>query len=63
MQVAFAMISRVAMGSRWKAYVVSINIGCYYIIGVSIGMFLGCEFNLSFQVSPYKSICACIKFG
>ncbi|XP_057834444.1 protein DETOXIFICATION 27 isoform X2 [Cryptomeria japonica] len=35
----------VAVGLGWQAFVAYINIGCYYIIGVPLGMILGYLFN------------------
>eukprot|EP00253_Pinus_taeda_P006322 PITA_06322 len=41
------VLSGVAVGSGWQAYVAWINIGCYYVIGVPLGVLLGWVFNLS----------------
>ncbi|KAF8406068.1 hypothetical protein HHK36_008148 [Tetracentron sinense] len=35
------VLSGVAVGSGWQALVAYINIGCYYIIGVPLGVVLG----------------------
>jgi MATE family multidrug resistance protein len=43
------VLSGVAIGAGWQAYVAWINIGCYYVIGVPLGMLLGWVFNLSVQ--------------
>ncbi|XP_043712983.1 protein DETOXIFICATION 27-like [Telopea speciosissima] len=40
------VLSGVAVGSGWQAFVAYINLGCYYIIGVPIGCLLGWYFNL-----------------
>lgn len=29
------------MGSGWQAYVAYINLGCYYLVGVPLGFFVG----------------------
>ncbi|GLJ07616.1 hypothetical protein SUGI_0070940 [Cryptomeria japonica] len=36
----------VAVGLGWQAFVAYINFGCYYIIGVPLGMILGYTFHL-----------------
>jgi len=41
------VLSGVAVGIGWQAYVAWINIGCYYVIGVPLGVLLGWVFNLS----------------
>ncbi|KAF5190331.1 Detoxification-like protein, partial [Thalictrum thalictroides] len=40
------VLSGVAVGSGWQAYVAYINIGCYYIIGVPLGIIMGWVFHL-----------------
>ncbi|KAF8404670.1 hypothetical protein HHK36_009558 [Tetracentron sinense] len=40
------VLSGVAVGSGWQSYVAYINIGCYYIIGVPIGVMMGWVFHL-----------------
>ncbi|KAG6402474.1 hypothetical protein SASPL_134669 [Salvia splendens] len=40
------VLSGVAVGSGWQAWVAWINIFCYYIIGLPIGAVLGWGFNL-----------------
>jgi MATE family multidrug resistance protein len=40
------VLSGVAIGSGWQAAVAYVNIGCYYFIGVPIGVLLGWSFNL-----------------
>ncbi|XP_058221319.1 protein DETOXIFICATION 27-like [Rhododendron vialii] len=39
------VLSGVAVGSGWQSYVAYINIGCYYLIGIPVGLFLGSFFN------------------
>lgn len=40
------VLSGVAVGSGWQAYVAYINLGCYYVIGLPLGFLLGWVFNL-----------------
>nr|GMD23268.1 protein DETOXIFICATION 29-like [Ipomoea batatas] len=40
-------LSGVAIGAGWQAYVAYVNITCYYIIGIPIGLVLGFVFKLS----------------
>jgi len=44
------LISGVAVGSGWQSTVAYINIGCYYIIGIPMGVLLGWLFNLGVLV-------------
>lgn len=49
-EVQFALITGVAVGSGWQAKVAYINLGCYYIIGVPLGVVMGWLFNLGVTV-------------
>ncbi|XP_031492027.1 protein DETOXIFICATION 27-like [Nymphaea colorata] len=40
------ILSGVAVGSGWQAFVAYINVGCYYIIGLPVGAVLGWVFHL-----------------
>uniref|UniRef100_A0A0D3FKK3 Protein DETOXIFICATION n=1 Tax=Oryza barthii TaxID=65489 RepID=A0A0D3FKK3_9ORYZ len=40
------VLSGVAVGCGWQAFVAYVNIGCYYIIGVPFGCVLGFHFDL-----------------
>ncbi|KAF7130332.1 hypothetical protein RHSIM_Rhsim10G0170000 [Rhododendron simsii] len=40
------VLSGVAIGSGWQAYVAYINLGCYYLIGVPLGFLMGWVFDL-----------------
>lgn len=40
------VLSGVAVGAGWQALVAYVNIGCYYIVGVPLGILLGYKFNL-----------------
>ncbi|KAM7515746.1 hypothetical protein LguiA_005329 [Lonicera macranthoides] len=40
------VLSGVAIGSGWQAYVAYINLGCYYLIGLPLGILMGSVFHL-----------------
>ncbi|XP_014521167.1 protein DETOXIFICATION 27-like [Vigna radiata var. radiata] len=40
------ILSGVAVGSGWQSYVAYINLGCYYIIGLPLGILMGWVFKL-----------------
>ncbi|KAL8468938.1 hypothetical protein ACS0TY_031949 [Phlomoides rotata] len=40
------VLSGVAVGCGWQAFVAYVNIGCYYLVGIPIGCLLGFQFNL-----------------
>ncbi|KAG2724981.1 hypothetical protein I3760_01G045500 [Carya illinoinensis] len=40
------VLSGVAVGSGWQSYVAYINLGCYYLVGVPLGFFMGWVFHL-----------------
>lgn len=40
------VLSGVAVGSGWQAMVAYVNIGCYYLIGVPVGVLMGWFFKL-----------------
>ncbi|XP_076941902.1 protein DETOXIFICATION 40-like [Bidens hawaiensis] len=40
------VLSGVAVGCGWQAYVAYVNVGCYYIVGIPLGCLLGFHFNL-----------------
>ncbi|XP_062187232.1 protein DETOXIFICATION 40-like [Phragmites australis] len=35
------VLSGVAVGCGWQAFVAYVNVGCYYVVGVPLGVFLG----------------------
>ncbi|KAF4402226.1 hypothetical protein G4B88_017738, partial [Cannabis sativa] len=39
------VLSGVAVGSGWQSYVAYINLGCYYLIGVPLGLLMGWGFH------------------
>ncbi|KAI3966632.1 hypothetical protein MKW92_030375 [Papaver armeniacum] len=43
------VLSGVAVGSGWQAWVAFINIGCYYVIGLPLGATLGWVFHLGIR--------------
>ncbi|KAL9347034.1 hypothetical protein Peur_061887 [Populus x canadensis] len=40
------VLSGVAVGCGWQAFVAYVNVGCYYLIGVPLGVLLGFTFDL-----------------
>ncbi|XP_019706670.1 protein DETOXIFICATION 40 isoform X2 [Elaeis guineensis] len=40
------VLSGVAVGCGWQAFVAYVNVACYYIVGVPLGALLGFKFNL-----------------
>ncbi|CAM0958462.1 unnamed protein product [Alopecurus aequalis] len=40
------VLSGVAVGCGWQAFVAYVNIGCYYVVGVPLGCLLGFYFDL-----------------
>ncbi|KAI9127720.1 hypothetical protein K1719_000713 [Acacia pycnantha] len=40
------VLSGVAVGCGWQAFVAYVNVGCYYIIGIPLGALLGFKFDL-----------------
>nr|CAD1840995.1 unnamed protein product [Ananas comosus var. bracteatus] len=40
------VLSGVAVGCGWQQFVAYVNVGCYYIFGVPLGVLLGFKFNL-----------------
>ncbi|KAL7131600.1 hypothetical protein ABFS83_12G014700 [Erythranthe nasuta] len=39
------ILSGVAVGSGWQSYVAYINLGCYYLVGLPLGILMGWVFN------------------
>ncbi|XP_004289167.1 PREDICTED: uncharacterized protein LOC101298839 [Fragaria vesca subsp. vesca] len=39
------VLSGVAVGCGWQAFVAYVNVGCYYLVGVPLGVLLGFYFN------------------
>ncbi|KAK9714973.1 hypothetical protein RND81_06G134500 [Saponaria officinalis] len=40
------VLSGVAVGCGWQAFVAYVNVGCYYVVGIPVGALLGFYFNL-----------------
>ncbi|KAJ6834985.1 putative protein DETOXIFICATION 40 [Iris pallida] len=40
------VLSGVAVGCGWQAFVAYVNVGCYYFVGVPVGVLLGFKFGL-----------------
>ncbi|KAK4491937.1 hypothetical protein RD792_002719 [Penstemon davidsonii] len=40
------VLSGVAVGCGWQAFVAYVNVGCYYVVGIPIGCILGFKYNL-----------------
>ncbi|XP_010276072.1 PREDICTED: protein DETOXIFICATION 40 [Nelumbo nucifera] len=40
------VLSGVAVGCGWQAFVAYVNVGCYYILGIPLGALLGFKFDL-----------------
>ncbi|KAK3023244.1 hypothetical protein RJ639_044410 [Escallonia herrerae] len=43
------VLSGVAVGSGWQAWVAYVNLGCYYLVGIPIGIVMGWVFNLGVE--------------
>uniref|UniRef100_A0A7N0TRC8 Protein DETOXIFICATION n=1 Tax=Kalanchoe fedtschenkoi TaxID=63787 RepID=A0A7N0TRC8_KALFE len=43
------VLSGVAVGCGWQAFVAYVNIGCFYVVGIPLGCLLGFYFNLGVQ--------------
>ncbi|XP_028113831.1 protein DETOXIFICATION 30-like isoform X1 [Camellia sinensis] len=41
-----ASLSGAAIGAGWQAYVAYVNLGCYYLFGVPLGLVLAYDFNM-----------------
>uniref|UniRef100_A0A453GQW4 Protein DETOXIFICATION n=1 Tax=Aegilops tauschii subsp. strangulata TaxID=200361 RepID=A0A453GQW4_AEGTS len=44
------VLSGVAVGCGWQQFVAYVNVGCYYIVGVPLGVLLGFVFNFGVKV-------------
>lgn len=44
------VLSGVAVGCGWQAFVAYVNVGCYYFVGVPLGALLGFYFNFGAKV-------------
>ena len=46
----FFTMTGVAVGSGWQAWVAFINLGCYYVVGLPLGLVMGLVFDLGVMV-------------
>ncbi|KAH8512136.1 hypothetical protein H0E87_009369 [Populus deltoides] len=42
----FVCVEGVAVGCGWQAFVAYVNVGCYYLLGIPLGVLLGFKFDL-----------------
>ncbi|KAK7851578.1 protein detoxification 27 [Quercus suber] len=42
----FFTMTGVAVGSGWQAWFAYINLGCYYVVGLPLGLLMGLVFDL-----------------
>lgn len=47
----FFLLIGVAIGAGWQSVVVYVTLGCYYLIGIPVGVLLGYFMKLQVQVS------------
>ncbi|KAG4388246.1 hypothetical protein GLYMA_09G134025v4 [Glycine max] len=57
---ASQVMSGVAIGSRWQVMVGYINLACYYIVGLPIGIFLGFKLHLGVKGLWGGTMCSSI---
>ena len=48
----------VAVGCGWQAFVAYVNVGCYYVVGVPLGVLLGFTFDLGAKVEFWTWPCS-----
>ncbi|KAB1199502.1 Protein TRANSPARENT TESTA 12 [Morella rubra] len=49
------VLSGVAVGCGWQAFVAYVNVGCYYVVGIPLGCLLGFKFGLGAKVEMAKN--------
>ncbi|XP_017185730.2 protein DETOXIFICATION 40-like isoform X3 [Malus domestica] len=49
------VLSGVAVGCGWQAFVAYVNVGCYYVVGIPFGCVLGFRFDLGAEVDKAKN--------
>jgi len=49
----FEFCAGVAVGAGWQALVAYVNIGCYYLFGIPLGLLLGYKFDRGLKVNHY----------
>ncbi|KAL6990788.1 Protein DETOXIFICATION 40 [Sarracenia purpurea var. burkii] len=45
------VLSGVAVGCGWQAFVAYVNVGCYYVVGIPLGCILGFKFDLGVKMT------------
>ncbi|KAL0012356.1 hypothetical protein SO802_007464 [Lithocarpus litseifolius] len=45
------VLSGVAVGCGWQAFVAYVNVGCYYVVGIPLGCVLGFKFDLGAKLN------------
>ncbi|CAN1811081.1 Protein DETOXIFICATION 40 [Linum perenne] len=50
------VLSGVAVGCGWQAFVAYVNVGCYYLIGIPLGCIMGFKFDMGVKVINYRVI-------
>ncbi|OMO94111.1 Multi antimicrobial extrusion protein [Corchorus capsularis] len=48
------VLSGVAVGCGWQAFVAYVNVGCYYVVGIPLGCLLGFKFGLGAKVESAR---------
>lgn len=51
--LSFFVSTGVALGAGWQSTVAYVNIACYYLIGIPVGVVLGYVVNLQVKVSAF----------
>lgn len=57
------VLSGVAIGAGWQSAVAYVNLACYYLFGVPLGLILGYKVNLGVMVSKPLLFCASYKIN
>ena len=50
------VLSGVAVGSGWQSYVAYVNLGCYYLISLPLGILMGWVFHQGIMVHPNEFV-------
>ena len=58
-----SVFAGVAIGAGWQTAVAYVNIGCYYLFGVPLGLVLGFKLDLGVLVSSSQSTHPLILFA
>ncbi|GMN41535.1 hypothetical protein TIFTF001_010752 [Ficus carica] len=45
------VLSGVAVGAGWQSFVAYVNIACYYLVGIPLGLLLGYKLDMGVRVS------------